>query len=154
MKRKCENMRLKKFVKFGLIAILSVFIFSVRVQADEQFDTLPRLTLSELYLSDAQEAIITDFDIPDFPVQELSDPEPVYTIFVNLPFGNGGRLVYKYTVDPFSFYQNSVTGEWRTLQTTSTVDHTVYTIVNGVVTRSTSWPTPYYNPAYEHLMGG
>lgn len=146
-------MRLKKFIAVSIIAILSAFIFNTNVNADVQSDNLPHLTLSELYLSDVQDAIITDFDIPDFPVQEISEPEPVYTIFVNLPFGNGGRWVYKYTVDPFSFYQNSVTGEWRTLQTTSTVDHTVYTVVNGVVTRSTSWPTPYYNPAYAHLMG-
>ena len=34
------------------------------------------------------------------------------------------KRTIKYTVDPFSFYQNSVTGEWRTLQTTPTVDHT------------------------------
>ncbi|MCO4526346.1 hypothetical protein Si107_01688 [Streptococcus infantarius subsp. infantarius] len=147
-------MRLKKIITFGVVAILSFFTFSTQVYADEQSDNLPHLTLSELYLSDTQEAIITDFDIPDFPAPEVSNQEPIYTILVNLPFGNGGRWIYKYTVDPFSFYQNSVTGEWRTLQTTSTVDHTVYTIVNGVVTRSTSWPTPYYNPAYAHLMGG
>lgn len=54
-------MRLKKFITVGIIAILSVFIFNTNVNADVQSDNLPHLTLSELYLSDVQDAIINGF---------------------------------------------------------------------------------------------
>lgn len=66
---------------------------------------------------------------------------------------NKGKWIYQYTIDPFSFYKNSATGKWRTVQTTSTITHTAHTVVEGNVTHSTSWPVPYYNPAYKHLLG-
>lgn len=66
---------------------------------------------------------------------------------------NKGKWIYQYTIDPFSFYRNSVTGKWRTVQTTSTITHTAHTVIEGNVTHSSSWPVPYYNPAYKHLLG-
>ena len=143
---------MKSFKKLCIILLpITVLFIGASAYADEETDNLPHVTLSELYASDLQEAVVTDLPATS---DVSTDTSSLFGIYVNLPFGNGGRWVYKYTVDPYSFYQNSATGEWRTLQTTSTVNHTVNTVVNGVVTHSSSWPVPYYNPAYAHLMGG
>ncbi len=36
-----------------------------------------------------------------------------------------------YTVQPYAFYRNSVTGQWRTVQVTGTVDHVFRIIGDG-----------------------
>ena len=65
-----------------------------------------------------------------------------------------GKWIYKYTVDPYSFFENSVTHKIRIVQTTSTVDHVVHTVIEGVTTHSSPFfPSMYYNPAYKHLLG-
>lgn len=59
-------------------------------------------------------------------------------------------FLYKYTVDPYSFFENSVTHKIRIVQTTSALDYVVHTAIEGVTTHSSSM---YYNPAYKHLLG-
>ena len=38
---------------------------------------------------------------------------------------------YMYTVQPYAFYRNSVTGQWRIVQVTGTVDHVFRIIGDG-----------------------
>ena len=73
---------------------------------------------------------------------------------INASFSGRACWRYLYTIEPYSYYQNSLTKERRSLVTTSYTNHTINTIVSGWATQSTSWPIPTYNPAYANLMGG
>lgn len=142
-------MRKVKSIGLTLLFVFSAFfVFNSRsVKADE----IPVLPASEVIAENIPDAIVSETDIPEFNFNSfmISDRN-----WVANTYGNGGKWIYKYTIDPYSYYQHSGTGQWRMLQTTSAVNHTVNTVVNGVVTHSSSWPIPYYNPAFAHLLGG
>lgn len=70
------------------------------------------------------------------------------------PSYRSGCWKYLYTIEPYSYYRHTGTGKLTRLQTTSTVNHTVNTIVGGWAAHSSSWPIPTYNPAFAGLMGG
>lgn len=70
------------------------------------------------------------------------------------PGYRSGCWKYLYTIEPYSYYQHTGTGKLTSLQTTSTVNHTVNTVIGGWATHSSSWPIPTYNPAFAGLMGG
>ena len=142
-------MRKVKSIGLTLLLVFSAFFIcnSRSVKADE----IPILPASEVIAKNIPDAIVSETDIPEFNFNSfmISDRN-----WVANTSGNAGKWIYKYTIDPYSYYQHSGTGQWRMLQTTSTVNHTVNTVVNGVVTHSSSWPVPYYNPAFAHLLGG
>ena len=58
-----------------------------------------------------------------------------FSQYNNTTIANDGGGVnaweYMYTVQPYAFYRNSVTGQWRTVQVTGTVDH-VFRIICDV----------------------
>lgn len=142
-------MRKVKSIGLTLLFVFSAFfVFNSRsVKADE----IPVLPASEVIAENIPDAIVSETDIPEFNFNSfmISDRN-----WVANTYGNGGKWLYKYTIAPYSYYQHSGTGQWRMLQTTSTVKHTVNTVVNGVATHSSSWPVPYYNSEFAHLLGG
>lgn len=136
-------------ISLSLFFVLSIFFFfyNTNVKADE----VPVLPASEVIANNVPDAIVSETNIPEFNFNSFMISDRAW---VANTYGNSGKWIYKYTIDPYSYYQHSGTGQWRMLQTTSIVNHTVNTIVNGVVTHSSSWPVPYYNPAFAHLLGG
>ena len=58
-----------------------------------------------------------------------------FSQYNNTTIANDGGGVnaweYMYTVQPYAFYRNSVTGQWRTVQVTGTVDHVFRIIGDG-----------------------
>ena len=58
-----------------------------------------------------------------------------FSQYNNTTIANDGGGVnaweYMYTVQPYAFYRNSVTGQWRTGQVTGTVDHVFRIIGDG-----------------------
>lgn len=127
-------MRKVKSIGLTLLFVFSAFfVFNSRsVKADE----IPVLPASEVIAENIPDAIVSETDIPEFNSNSfmISDRN--------------------WVANTYSYYQHSGTGQWRMLQTTSTVKHTVNTVVNGVATHSSSWPVPYYNSEFAHLLGG
>lgn len=135
----------------GLALCLLLSVFFIFTNSSVKADEIPVLPASEVIAKHIPDAIISETDIPEFDFNSfmISDRN-----WVANTYGNGGKWIYKYTIEPYRYYQHSGTGQWRMIQTTSTVNHTVNTIVNGIATNSSSWPIPYYNPAFAHLLGG
>ena len=142
---------MRKIKGISLILLFILSIFFVFVSRSVKADEVPVLPASEVVANNVSDAIVSETNISEFNFNSFMISDRVWVANTS---GNAGRWIYRYTIDPYSYYQHSGSGQWRMLQTTSTVNHTVNTIVNGVATNSSSWPIPYYNPEFAHLLGG
>ena len=88
----------------------------------------PRMSLTQALKSHQSEVIITDMDIP--LVQQTLNNLPFYT---DRSAGKG-RWVYMYTAQPYAFYRNTKTKEWKMVQVTPYSTHIANTIINGWAT--------------------
>lgn len=146
-----------KLLKKIMLVSLSVVAFMVGVTVSADEDTclaVPSMPMSQIIEQQVPDAIVSDFDIPDYPEPEdnASSRASYMGVFAVLPFGSNGCWEYKYTADPYSFFKHTGTGQWRMVQTTSTVNHTVNTMIGGYVGAPSA--LTYYNPAYKNLLGG
>ena len=133
-------MKLKKMLCIFCFSLFSLVTFGTsNVLGDETSDSTPRMSVSEFINSDLEEAIITDFDIPEYDLRaNFKRSKRSYAL--NPEFGGSvGTWVYKYTVEPYALYQNSVTKEWKMVQVTDYVTHTTNTIVNGWMNSMVGW---------------
>lgn len=118
-------MKVQKYIALGLLIIASNCTIPT-VQADEQEVTEPSSV--EVQLRSA------DINFPDSPGKPL------------------GRWEYIYTIEPFAYFKNTKTGAITMVQATSSVNHTVNTMVDGWVTHGPNYNFPYYNPAHRYLL--
>lgn len=59
-------------------------------------------------------------------------------------FGNKNAWEYKYTAQPYAFFYNSLTKQWKMLQVTSYTDHTINVVFNGWTQTINRWATGQY----------
>ncbi|MFU2206810.1 hypothetical protein [Streptococcus pluranimalium] len=107
------------------------------------------MALSEAIDAGVKEAIITDFDIPEY--YRVNKALGRLRVWV-YPGAGGGCWKYAYTAAPYSFYKHTATGEWKMVQTTSNLNHTVNTVIGGWAKAPSA--LIYYNPVYEKVLGG
>lgn len=71
----------------------------------------------------------------NFNIADAKGSTKVTTLSQYTTIANDGGGVdaweYMYTVQPYAFYRNSVTGQWRTVQVTDTVTHVFRIIGDG-----------------------
>ena len=71
----------------------------------------------------------------NFNIADAKERTEVTTFYQYTTIANDGGGVnaweYMYTVQPYAFYRNSVTGQWRIVQVTGTVDHVFRIIGDG-----------------------
>lgn len=59
-------------------------------------------------------------------------------------FGNKNVWEYKYTAQPYAFFYNTLTGQWKMLQVTSYTQHTINVMYNGWSQTINRWATGQY----------
>lgn len=138
----------KSFLILLVVTSMSALMLGGQVKA-EDLGVIPKMSLSDAINAEVTDAIITDFDIPKF--QAVNKALERVRVWVH-PGAGKSCWEYKYTADPYSFYRHTASGEWRLVQTTSSLSHTVNTVVGGWAGAKSA--TMYYNPAYKNVLGG
>lgn len=164
-------MKNMKKIKIAILfsAILVLLPINKDVNASEELNTTNKFEMKqdfqEIDSSDLKEYSFNDGvkkGSKDFIVSEMDNENLNKVIKENennlkvIPSNNisfyskkSKKWKYMYTVEPYSFYKNDK-GQIRVVQTTPTTEHVANTVVNGVVTNSTSWPIPVYNGKYDY----
>ncbi|WP_288530528.1 hypothetical protein [uncultured Secundilactobacillus sp.] len=113
---------------------------SLRVPATTEINSVtavPKMSLSQALQSGVHEAILTDLDVPAIAnkLNAVSKKAAIASRhrFAAKKSNSKGKWVYMYTAEPYAFYRNSKTKEWKMVQVTPTVSHVVNTIVGGYV---------------------
>lgn len=88
----------------------------------------PHMKLSEAIASDVHEAILTDIDVPEI-ANKLN--EIAAHSRTTRSAKKKGHWKYMYTAEPYAFYRNTKTKQWKMVQVTSTTQHVVNTMVGG-----------------------
>lgn len=116
------------------------------VLSDSNDYKVPEMPLSEAIISGASEAILTDIDIPEIADQlDLLSESPV-TNFRTKRSASSGYWQYKYTAQPYAFYQHTKTKQWKLVQVTSTASHVANTMIGGYV--GAPWSISHSKPKY------
>lgn len=138
---------IKKVFVATFFALFLIFGFTVKTSADDGMCSMvPSMPASEIIADNVQDAIISEIDVPEI-AQMIDSLEPMIT-----PRSAKGCWKYIYTADPYSFFKHTKTGQWRMIQTTSTLNHTTNTIIGGWANAPSA--VMYYNAAYKNLLGG
>ncbi|MGL9971868.1 hypothetical protein [Enterococcus sp. DIV1420a] len=101
---------------------------------------VPVMSLSEAIESGATEVILSEIDIP-----EIADELDKVADNSYLLFRAKGYWKYKYTAEPYAFYQHTTTKKWKMVQVTSTTNHLVNTMIGGWA-GAPSWNISYNPP--------
>lgn len=107
-----------------------------RILSDNNDGNLPEMTLSEALELGVTDVILTDVDVPEYANEMTAQKE---NMLPSMLFTRGkGYWNYKYTVQPYAFYQHTKTKKWKYVQVTSTMQHLINT-VGGSWAGAPSW---------------
>lgn len=130
---------------FTLIGLTSISVNAEEVLDIPEFlmdtnEDEPEMSLSEVIQSGTTEAILTEVDIPEIARELNKVADTSYPSFRAV-----GYWKYKYTAEPYAFYQHTSTKKWKVVQVTSTMNHLVNTMIGGWV-GAPAWNVSYNPP--------